>query len=308
MSGNRDVSWQTGGPTGGPITGSGTPWRPDAFAVIVGIDLYNDPQIPNLRFARKDAEAIYQVLTDPAVGRFDPNNVITLLDADATERKIRSALGTKLPRRSSKRSTVCIYYAGHGAPLIDTDARRHSADNIEKFLVPHDAEADDLRSTAISMDSIQQYLSWLDAKQVICFFDTCYSGAAGGRTFERDLFRTRAIFSDEHLDRLAGEGRVVMTACATNEVSLESSEKGHGLFTYYLVRGLQGEADRDQDGRVSVDELYDYVYHHVDRDARLMDGRMSPLRKGSVRGRVYLTEYQAGKRRAARRRRTVGME
>ena len=129
---------------------------------------------------------------------------------------------------------------------------------------------------------------------MICFFDTCYSGAAGGRTFERDLFRTRAIFSDEHLDRLAGEGRVVMTACATNEVSLESTEKGHGLFTYYLVRGLQGEADTDQDGRVTVDELYDYVYHHVDRDARLMDGRMSPLRKGSVRGRVYLTEDKQG--------------
>ena len=80
-----------------------------------------------------------------------------------------------------------------------------------------------------------------------------------------------------------------MTACETNEISLESSEKGHGLFTYYLVRGLQGDADANGDGRVTVDELYDYVYHHVDRDARLMDGRMSPVRKGSVRGRVLLT-------------------
>ena len=299
MPGNRDVTWQTGGLTGAVIKGLSsarreTRWRPDAFAVIVGIDTYNDPQIPNLRFARKDAEAIYQVLTDPAVGRFNPDNVIILLDGDATERKIRSALGTKLPRRTSKRSTVCIYYAGHGAPVIDVDARRNSADNIEKYLVPHDAEADDLRSTAISMDSIQQYFSWLDAKQVICFFDTCYSGAAGGRSFERDLFRTRAIFSDEHLDRLAGEGRVVITACATNEISLESSEKGHGLFTYHLIRGLQGEADTDEDGRVTVDELYDYVYDHVERDARLMDGRMSPVRKGSVRGRVYLTEVRQG--------------
>jgi formylglycine-generating enzyme required for sulfatase activity/uncharacterized caspase-like protein len=291
MSGNRDVSWQTGGLTGSVTKRRETRWRADSYAVIVGIDAYSDPRIPNLRFARKDAEAVYKVLTDPAVGRFSPDNVITLLDGDATERKIRSALGTKLPRLTSKTSTVCIYYAGHGAPVIDVDAKRRSADNIEKYLVPHDAEADDLRSTAISMDSIQQYFSWLDAKQVICFLDTCYSGGAGGRSFERDLHRPRAIFSDEHLDRLAGEGRVVMTACETNEISLESSEKGHGLFTYYLVRGLQGDADANGDGRVTVDELYDYVYHHVDRDARLMDGRMSPVRKGSVRGRVYLTEY-----------------
>ena len=126
--------------------------------MIVGIDAYSDPRIPNLRFARKDAEAVYKVLTNPAIGRFSPDNVITLLDGDATERKIRSALGTKLPRLTSKTSTVCIYYAGHGAPVIDVDAKRRSADNIEKYLVPHDAEADDLRSTAISMDSIQQYL------------------------------------------------------------------------------------------------------------------------------------------------------
>src|SRR3954470_13759469 len=295
MAGNRDVLSQTGALTAAVIkslspTRRDSRWRPDAFAVIVGIDTYSDSRIPNLQFARKDAEAVYQVLTDPNVGRFNPDNVIVLVDENATERKIRSVLGTKLPRRTSETSTVCIYYAGHGAPVIDNDARRNSADSIEKYLVPHDAEADDLRSTAISMDSIQQYFSWLDAKQVICFFDTCYSGAAGGRSFERDLFRTRAIFSDEHLDRLAGEGRVVMTACATNEISLESVEKGHGLFTYYLVRGLQGEADADRDGRVTVDELYDYVYHNVHRDARLMDGRMSPIRKGSVRGRVYLTQ------------------
>ena len=294
MPGHRDLSWEPDGPTGADEDPR-PPWRPDAFAVIIGIDIYRDPQIPDLRYARKDAEAIYQVLTDPAVGRIHPDNVITLLDADATERSIRSALGTKLPRRSSEHSTICIYYAGHGAPVIDTDARRHSADSIEKCLVPHDADADDLQASAISMDAIQQYFSRLDARQVVCFFDTCYSGAAGGRSFERDSFRTRtATLSDEQFDRLAGEGRVIMTACEKNEVSLESVEKGHGVFTYYLVRGLRGEADRDQDGRVTVDELYDYVYHHVGREARSMGGRMRPLRKGSVRGRVYLTEYRQG--------------
>ena len=133
MSGNRDVSWQTGGLTGGRHQAARDPLARGLVAVIVGNShAYKDPRIPNLRFARKDAEAVYKVLTDPAIGRFSPDNVITLLDGDATERKIRSALGTKLPRLTSKTSTVCIYYAGHGAPVIDVDAKRRSADNIEK--------------------------------------------------------------------------------------------------------------------------------------------------------------------------------
>jgi uncharacterized caspase-like protein len=272
------------------------PWRADAHAVVIGIDRYVDPKIPDLRFARADAEAVYAVLTDPEVGRFKPENVTLLVDSDATERRIRSALGTRLPRQAPRDSTVCIYYAGHGAPVVD--ATRKSADGIEKYLIPHDAVADDLRSSAISMDAVQQYFSYLDANQVVCFLDCCYSGAAGGRSFEREEFRTRAFLSDEFLDSLASEGRLVVTACATNEVSLESHERGHGLFTYHLVQGLRGAADTGGDGLVTIDELYDYVYQQVERDARAMGGSMNPVRKGSVQGRVYLTEYETatGKR------------
>jgi formylglycine-generating enzyme required for sulfatase activity len=295
MAQTRDVSWQTGEPGSAP---AGPPrrrprWRSDAHAVIIGIDVYQDKQIPDLRFARKDAEAVYDVLTDPKVGRFPRANVTLLVDGDATERNIRSALGTKLLNRTSPSSTVCIYYAGHGAPVVSLGAQRRSADNIDKYLVPYDAVFDDLRSSAISMDSIQQYFAWLEARQVIFFLDTCYSGAAGGRSFERDSFQVRALLTDDYLDSLAGEGRLVITACAPHEVSLESSGKGHGLFTYHLLEGLRGKADANSDGRVTADELYDYVSENVRRDARLMDGRMSPVRKGTVRGRVYLTESLA---------------
>src|SRR5262245_17763671 len=113
MPGHRDVSWQADGPADGASGEGSSPWRPDAFAVIVGIDTYLDAGIPDLRFARKDAEAIYRVLTDPEVGRFHPDNVVTLFDAEATERGIRSALGMELRRRSTRASLVCIYYAGH---------------------------------------------------------------------------------------------------------------------------------------------------------------------------------------------------
>ena len=77
--------------------------------MVIGINEYSDPKIPNLRFARADAEAVYAVFTDPAVGRFRPENVTLLVDSQATERNIRSALGTNLPRRAGKDATVLIY-------------------------------------------------------------------------------------------------------------------------------------------------------------------------------------------------------
>jgi len=246
MASTRDVSFGDDGFTTGRrrrvAQRAGSPWREDAFAVVVGINTYHDARIPNLNFARADAEAVFAVLTDPEIGRFKPENVTLLRDGEATERRIRSALGTQLPAKAGPDTTVFIYFAGHGAPMVDPRAAWR--DGLEKYLVPHDADASDLRATAISMDAVQQIFHWLDASQVVCFLDSCYSGAAGSRagarSFDNPNFATRAMLSDEFLDALGNEGRLVMTACATNEVSLESPEKGHGLFTYYLVEGCAG--------------------------------------------------------------------
>jgi len=53
--------------------------------------------------------------------------------------------------------------------------------------------------------------------------------------------------------------RLVFTACEADEVSRESSEYGHGVFTYFLLKGLQGEADIDRDGKVTLDEAIEYT-------------------------------------------------
>lgn len=265
-------------------------YRDDAHAVVIGINNYRDSRIPDLHYAVADAQRFHDVLTDPALGRFHPDNVALLLDADATERRIRSALATELPRRASADHTVCIFFAGHGAPVINP--RTKSRDGLEKYLLPHDAVGDDLRSSAIPMEDINRFFDWIDTSQLIFFIDSCYSGVAGGRTFGSSDFNMRASVTDEFLDELAGEGRLVVTACATNEVALEKPDIGHGLFTYHLIEGLKGEADTDGDGFVTIDELYDYVYARVTRQARALGGSMSPMRKGFVKGSVYLAHYE----------------
>lgn len=283
-------------PPAGPAPGGSV--RADAHAVVIGINRYADPQIRDLRYARADAEAVYAVLTDPTLGRFDPDRVTFLLDEEATQRRIRSAIGTHLPRQADEEDTVYIYYAGHGAPVINP--RAASRDGLEKYLVPHDAELDDLRASGISMDEVQKFFGWITSRQVLFFIDSCYSGGAGGRSFEQPDYQPRAALTDEFLDAMAGEGRCVVTACGVNEVSLEVPEIGHGLFTHALVEGLRGAADTDGDGRVTIQELYDFICARVTEQARKMGGSMNPVQKGFVQGRVYLTAYETAAQKEAR--------
>ena len=137
-------------------------FRVDAHAVVIGINDYQDPRIPTLRYAHADAQAMYDVLTDPTVGRFKPENVTLLLDDQASYKRIKSEIGTRLPKRTDENSTVCVYFAGHGAPYVDV--RNTSRDGMEKYLIPYDADADDLRASGLSMEALQDYFGYITSR------------------------------------------------------------------------------------------------------------------------------------------------
>ena len=198
-----------------PRNDSGTSGRKNAHAVIIGIDHYQDERIRDLQLARADAEAVYRVLSDPELGGIPPENIVKLVDEEATQRRIRNAIGEEIRRNAGEDDVVIIYYAGHGSPESDPHSRFQ--DKMEKYLIPCDGEADKLFSTAISMEEINKFFGRIDAKQVIFFIDSCYSGEAGGRTFQNPNYRTRSVLTDEFLDDLSGEGRLVISACNVNE-------------------------------------------------------------------------------------------
>ena len=261
----------------------------DRWAVVVGVGRYESPDIPRLRFTVPDAEAIYQILTGPA--GFKPERVFLL--TDKTERKptlrnLKWALGTFLARSAQKDDTVLIFFAGHGAPEVDQ--RGIERDGLAKYLVPADADPDDLYSTALPMDELQTIFGRIEAERVVVFLDACYSGAAGGRTFASK--KTRAVNVDDlFLERLTrSKGRAIITAARPNEVSLELGDLGHGLFTYHLVRGLQGAADLNRDGIVSLQELYEYVEQQVSQKARSVGGNQHPVMKGELEGVLPLVK------------------
>jgi hypothetical protein len=261
---------------------------PEQWAVVIGAGQYHSPSIPRLRYAVPDAEAVYRTLTGP--GGFKKDHVVLLTDTaerKPTLRNIRWALGTFLARSARKDDTVVIFFAGHGAP--EADLRGAERDGLAKYLIPVDADPDDLYSTALPMDEIKTIFERIEAERVVAFLDACYSGAAGGRTFAS--LRTRAgTVDDVFLERLtSSRGRAIITASRPTEVSVELAELGHGIFTYYLVEGLRGGADGNRDGIVSLQELYEYVERQVTTKSRAVGGNQHPVMKGELEGTLPLT-------------------
>ncbi|MEK7838405.1 MAG: caspase family protein, partial [candidate division NC10 bacterium] len=244
---------------------------PNRWAVVIGVGQYESEGITRLRYTVPDAEAVYQMLVGP--GGLKKEHALLL--TDKTERKptlrnIRWALGTFLSRAARKDDTVLIFFAGHGAPEIDPQGVER--DGLAKYLIPSDADPDDLYSTALPMDDIQTIFGRIEAERVIVFLDACYSGAAGGRTFSSKKTRGSHV-DDLFLERLTrSKGRAIITASRPAEVSIELPELGHGLFTYYLLQGLRGAADLNRDGIVSLQELYEYVEQQVSQKSRAVGG------------------------------------
>ncbi len=231
--------------------------NPNAFAVIIGIEKYVG--LPAADFAERDAAAVRAHLT--ALG-YPPRNIYFLGGQQATRAKIDQALNTWLPKRVSNKSTVFFYYSGHGAP----DPRTNQA-----YLVPVDGDAEDLDSTAYPIKQLYAKLGSLKARHVIVALDSCFSGAGGRSVLANG---TRPLVSQIDLGVLPGNV-IALTASDKNEISGTIENQGHGAFTYYLLKGLGGEAKNDS-GHVTVQSLYDYLTPKVQDAARLHNRDQTP--------------------------------
>jgi uncharacterized protein YgiM (DUF1202 family) len=248
------------------------------WAVVIGISKYKHVQ--SLKYGDKDALAMYEYLVSQ-VGV--PKDQVTLIiNEQATLTNLKRVLGTELRRKAGAKDTVIIYYAGHGAP--ETDATSADDDGLEKYLVPYEGDPNDLYTTGLPMREVETILARLSSERVIFITDACYSGATAGRTFA--TASRRATVSDSYLARLAkAKGRVVMTASRASEISEERDNLGHGVFTYYLLEGLRGQADVDGDGVISVDEAYNYVAKRV---PEATGQNQHPVKRGEVEGQLIL--------------------
>ena len=252
--------------------------RGNIWAAVIGINHYQNTR--NLKYSVNDAKAFKKYLESYL--DIPDRNIFFLIDQQATRNNIQSLLGTKLKRKVAKDDTVIIFYAGHGA--VETDPSNPDGDGFEKYLLPYDANLDDLYMSAISMNDVKTIFQRLRSDRLIFIADTCYSGASGGRTILAT--KTRANLSDKFFDRISrGRGRVIISSCSANEISKEDDRLKHGVFSYYLLEGLKGKADNDSDGVITVSELFSFLSRKVP-NATGQD--QHPVRKGETEGELVI--------------------
>jgi caspase domain-containing protein/WD40 repeat protein len=236
-------------------------FKGERWAVVVGISEYAHPDIPGLQFADRDAEQFAQFLVSDraGLGGFNPDNVTLLTNEEATFRRLRRALYDFL-KRPNEDDVIYVFWAGHGTP--DPDRLN------DLYLLPYDAEPDNIASTAFLMEDLQDALARTLARSKIVITDACHSAGVG-------FSGTRAALginqiNDAFLDRLAmsGGGTIAITSSRATEISREGPQwgGGHGVFTHYLLEGLSGAADSDNDRIVDMAEMYEYARTRVRRD------------------------------------------
>ena len=264
------------------------------WVVAFGISKYQDPAIPGLRYADADARAIYDYFRL----RLPESQVFLRVNEQATLREIKSLLGTQLVAKAfDPKDTVILYFAGHGM-------RDRLTRNRDPYFLPYDARSGDLYSSAFGMNEVTGLLQRLIPERVVVLIDSCFSGAAGGRSpYDPKAEGDRAPFSEEFLDNMAhaGTGRAVLTASGPDEAAQEDADLGHGVFTYYLLEGLRGAADsitageNTPDGNITVSEVYNYLSRKVNKATR--GGQTPMLKAPEVAGEILLTEGSSSLRK-----------
>ena len=246
--------------------------------LFVGVDRYASPLISELRCAERDARALHALFADTLGG--DPE---LLCGASATrghiERRLDALAGC------DANDVVVLSFSGHG-----TDTHQ---------LVTHDADLTDLAGTCISLDRLTELFAAIPARRLVCVLDCCFSGGMGAKVLHAPE-RPRSPASAEGLiDRMAGDGRIVLTASAPDEEAWENLQLGHGLLTHYLLQGLQGAEEVRSSGQVSVLRLLEWVTGRVIDDAAGKGHGQHPAVRGTIEGEYTWPIFTPGERYAA---------
>ncbi|MBK8485643.1 MAG: tetratricopeptide repeat protein [Saprospiraceae bacterium] len=226
----------------------------NTYAVVVGISDYQDPGIPDLRFADRDAEAFANYLRSPAGGSLDNDHLKLITNKGATGAQISIALDW-LIEVANERDNVIIYFSGHG----DVEAKRITQPG---YLLGWDAPSRVYMSGGtVNVRDLQEIVTTLSVQnkaRVILITDACHSGKLSGNEING------AQLTGQNLARqFANEIKIL--SCQPNEYSIEGEQwgGGRGAFSYNLVNGLYGMADANNDLTVNLKEIGRYLEDHV---------------------------------------------
>ena len=236
-----------------PLRGKAAIKNKNALALIIGVSDYKRASNPAL-YADRDA----QYFQDYAAIKFGvPDaNIFTMINQDADRIEIKKAVKNWLLRKSEKDKTdVYVFFAGHGLAGNEGEGM---------YLLPYDGDPDLLEDSAIDRKQLFADIQAISPRSVTVFLDSCYSGGTrDGGTLVANL----RYINVKVLEQDIPEGFTVLSAAKAEQTSQSLEEAKHGLFSYFLMRGLEGDADNDNDNQITAGELLDFVTEKVGRQS-----------------------------------------
>jgi hypothetical protein len=231
-------------------------------AVVIGNKNYSAAGVPDVDYALRDAQVMKEYL-NRTMG-FDPGNIIYAEDATLT--RLTGIFGNEQDYRGQLykwvkpgKSRVFVFYAGHGAPDLDTG---------DAYFVPVDANPQLLKVQGYKVQTMYDNLARLKATGLTVVLDACFSGGSPKGSLFKGTSSLVARVKDTHKPATA----LLMASSSASEVSSWYAEKRHGLFTYFFLKGLQGAADTDRNGKITAGEMKAYLGEQVPYMARRLTG------------------------------------
>ena len=255
-------------------------------ALIVASDEFEHAGLSRLQAPSADAEALAGVLGDPEIGGFQVE-VVHNAPSHAVQAHVEDLFAEGRPD-----DLLLLHFSGHGL----------KSDSGELFFASTNTRPDRLASTAVSADFVQRCMRGSRARSIVLFLDCCYGGAFGEGVAVRAAGPANVLDSFPAGKLGGGRGRAVITASSAMEYAFEGSalatddQKQPSVFTSAVVEGLRsGAADRDEDGLVSLNELYEYVFDQV----RAQNPNQTPSRDIELQGELYVARSRRRRVRAA---------
>lgn len=244
------------------------------FALIIANTEYHDPGLAQLTAPGKDAKEFGRVLDSREICAFD--DVIILFNEDVF--KVNESIDYFFSNKKPD-DLLVLYFSGHGV--------RDEYGSL--YLAVRNTNRERLRSTAIKSEFISEVMDQCRSRRQVLILDCCNSGAfaQGTKAEIGGSIGTASAFEGK------GYGRVVLTASDSTQFAWEGDKvigtTENSLFTYYLVKGLEGDADTNGDGRITIDELYDYAYEQiVNVTPKQTPGKWSYKQQGEITLRLNI--------------------
>ncbi|NET42885.1 GUN4 domain-containing protein [Okeania sp. SIO2B3] len=237
------------------------------IALLVGISEYL-PEFTALPSPVKDVEAMKEVLSNSEMGGFDDIKVLKNSDRQQIEEAIYELFANR-----SQEDVLLFYFSGHGVTSQEGNlflATPKSRKDTRGIVTP----------TFVGASFIQGEMDNSLSQRLVVIIDCCYSGA-----FTKGMIAK----GDENIDiqaELGGKGRAILMSSSSGQVSYAPEGSELSIYTKYLVEGIKtGAADTDNNGKISADELHQYVSEKVKEESPAMIPQFAPVNDGY---RIYL--------------------